>query len=92
MSGLFGGRVNLVLSDGGDGTAFFAVLAIACTWYHMIATDVTLYIFKVSAGVVFILVAVIVEVDETRIATLPTENPLFVVIRCFLFDDSTRHL
>lgn len=90
--GLFSGRVNLVLSDGGDRTALFAVLAIACAWYDMIATHVALYIFKVSAGVVFILVAVIHEVEETRIATLSTENPLFVVIRCFLFGDSARHL
>ena len=48
--GLFGGHLNLVLSDGGDGTAVFAVLAVMCAWYDMIATHVALYIFKVYAG------------------------------------------
>jgi hypothetical protein len=91
LNGFFGGHINLVLTNSGDGTAIFAMLAIACTWYDMIATHVTLYIFKVSAGVIFIFVALILEVEETRIATLSTEDVLEVVIRCFLFGDSARH-
>lgn len=89
--GLFGGYLNLVLSDGGDGAAFFAVLAVVCAWYDMIATHVAFYVFKVCAGDVLILVAVILEIEEAGIATLPTENELEVVIRYFLFGDSARH-
>ena len=81
----------MVLSDGGDGAAFFAVLAVVCAWYDMIATYVALYVFKVCAGDVLILVAVILEIEEAGIATLPTEYVLEVVIRCFLFGDSARH-